>query len=113
YDHVLAEGGRDISVGERQLLSFARALARRPSVLILDEATASVDTRTEQLITDAVDRITRDRTAIIIAHRLATVKNADRVIVIEDGRIVEDGPPARLLSEGGVFGRMHALQFQR
>ncbi len=112
YDHPLAEGGRNLSLGERQLLSFARALARRPAVLILDEATASVDTRTEKLISEAVERLTRGRTSIIIAHRLATVQHADRVIVIEHGRIVEDGPPSKLLSEGGIFQTMHSLQFR-
>jgi ATP-binding cassette subfamily B protein len=111
YDHVLAEGGRNLSLGERQLLSFARALVRRPAVLILDEATASVDTRTERLIGEALERITRDRTSIIIAHRLATVKTADRVLVLEEGRIVEDGPPSKLLAEGGIFQSMHSLQF--
>lgn len=140
YDHVLAEGGRNLSVGERQLLSFARALIRRPAVLVLDEATSSVDARTERLISEALERITRGRlsgerspgpeaarpveervppgpgrpqcrTSIIIAHRLATVKHADRVIVMEEGRILEDGPPARLLSDGGLFQRLHALQF--
>jgi ATP-binding cassette subfamily B multidrug efflux pump len=112
YDAPMAEGGRTISVGERQLLAFARALARRPAVLILDEATANVDTRTERTIVQAVDRITRGRTAIVIAHRLATVRSADRVVVIEDGRIVEEGPPAELLaSERGFFRRLHALQF--
>lgn len=111
YDHVLAEGGRNLSVGERQLLSFARALVRRPAVLILDEATSSVDTRTERLITEAVDRITRGRTSIVIAHRLATVKHADRVVVMEGGTVVEEGQPQRLLEQGGLFQRMHALQF--
>jgi len=114
YDAPMAEGGRTISVGERQLLAFARALARQPAVLILDEATANVDTRTERQITEAIDRITRGRTAIVIAHRLATVRNADRVVVIEDGRIVEEGSPDKLLAaEGGLFRRMHSLQFAK
>lgn len=112
YDAPMAEGGRTISIGERQLLAFARALARRPTVLILDEATANVDTRTERLIVEAVDKITRGRTAIVIAHRLATIRNADRVVVVEDGRIVEEGRPAELLaSDRGFFRRLHALQF--
>lgn len=111
YDSPMAEGGRTISVGERQLLAFARALARRPSVLILDEATANVDTHTERRIVEALERITKGRTAIVIAHRLATVRNADRVVVVEDGRIVEEGPPAALLaSERGWFRRFHELQ---
>jgi ATP-binding cassette subfamily B protein len=112
YDRLLAEGGRDLSVGERQLLAFARALAREPAVLILDEATANVDTRTEQLIVEALDRITRGRTSIVIAHRLATVRRADRVVVIDDGRIVEEGAPERLLESRGTFRRLHELQFQ-
>jgi ATP-binding cassette subfamily B protein len=112
YDAMLVEGGRNLSLGERQLLSFARALVRRPAVLILDEATASVDTRTERLIGQALDRITRGRTSIIIAHRLATVQNADRVVVIDHGRVVEDGPPSKLMSGGGIFQTMHALQFK-
>lgn len=112
YDTILAEAGRNLSLGERQLLSFARALVRRPAVLILDEATASVDTRTERLIGQALDRITRGRTSIIIAHRLATVQNADRVVVIDQGRVMEDGPPAKLMAGGGIFQTMHALQFK-
>lgn len=112
YDEPLAEGGGNLSVGERQLLALARALARRPAVLILDEATANVDTRTERLIAEATERMTRGRTTIVIAHRLSTIKNADRVVVIEEGRIVQDGPPEDLLCRAGLFRHMHRLQFQ-
>lgn len=106
YDHVLAEAGRGLSAGERQLIAFARALARSPSVVILDEPTASVDPLTERLMRDAFERTMKGRTAIIIAHRKSTVRGADRVVVLDDGRIVEEGSPSQLLSRGGRFQRM-------
>ena len=110
YDGLLAENGRDISAGERQLISVARALSRDPKVLILDEATASVDPGTEQLIVNALELLMQGRTSIVIAHRLSTVSNADRILVMEGGRIVEDGPPAKLFSGSTHFSRLRGAQ---
>lgn len=112
YDTVLAERGQTISQGQRQLLAFARVLAANPEILVLDEATASIDTDTERLLQDAVEVLTRDRTSIIIAHRLQTIQNADRVLVLEHGVVTELGTPAELLAKGGTYARLHALQFQ-
>jgi ATP-binding cassette subfamily B protein len=112
YDTVLAERGQTLSQGQRQLLAFARVLAADPEILVLDEATASIDTETEQLVAAAIETLTRNRTSIIIAHRLQTIQNADRVLVLENGRVSELGTPAQLLARGGTYARLHALQFQ-
>ena len=112
YDTVLAERGQTLSQGQRQLLAFARVLAADPEILVLDEATASIDTETEQLVAAAIETLTRNRTSIIIAHRLQTIQNADRVLVLENGRVSEFGTPAQLLARGGTYARLHALQFQ-
>jgi ATP-binding cassette subfamily B protein len=112
YDTVLAERGQTLSQGQRQLLAFARVLAAQPDILVLDEATASIDTDTETLIQSALAELTRGRTSIIIAHRLQTIQNADRVLVLEWGRVTELGTPAELLALGGTYARLHALQFQ-
>jgi ATP-binding cassette, subfamily B, multidrug efflux pump len=112
YDTHLAERGQTLSQGQRQLLAFARVLAANPEILVLDEATASIDTDTEQLIQDALRALTMGRTSIIIAHRLQTVQDADRVLVLEHGEMTELGTPAELLALGGTYARLHALQFQ-
>jgi ATP-binding cassette subfamily B protein len=104
---VNKRGGR-VSAGQRQLISFARAFLANPSVLILDEATASLDIPSERMIQDALQTLLADRTAIIIAHRLSTVAIADRVLVMEAGRIVEDGSPADLIAGTGRFSKLHA-----
>jgi ATP-binding cassette subfamily B protein len=104
---VNKRGGR-VSAGQRQLISFARAFLADPAVLILDEATASLDIPSERLIQEALTTLLADRTAIIIAHRLSTVAIADRVLVMEHGRIVEDGSPAELIAGSGRFASMHA-----
>jgi len=111
FDTVIGERGATLSTGQRQLIAFARALLANPAVLILDEATSSVDTRTEILIQNALNRILADRTALIIAHRLSTVRDADRIVVLEDGRIVEDGSYEALLALGGRFADLHVAQF--
>jgi ATP-binding cassette, subfamily B, multidrug efflux pump len=112
YDTPLVERGQNLSQGQRQLLAFARVLAADPEILVLDEATASIDTETEQLIQDALRVLTMGRTSIIIAHRLQTIQEADRVLVLQDGQVREVGTHAELLARGGVYSTLHALQFQ-
>ena len=108
----LAERGASLSVGERQLLSFARALVRKPAVIILDEATSSVDSQTERLVQNAMRRLLAGRTAVIIAHRLATIRNADRILVMDAGRVAEEGNHKELLRKGGLYAELYALQFR-
>ncbi|GIJ26110.1 ABC transporter ATP-binding protein [Micromonospora qiuiae] len=103
---VRRRGGR-LSAGQRQLVAFARAFLADPAVLILDEATSSLDVPTERLVQRALGTILRDRTAVVIAHRLSTVEIADRVLVLDGGRIVEDGPPAELIADGGRYAALH------
>lgn len=107
----IGERGATLSTGQRQLLAFARAILADPAVLILDEATSSVDTRTELLLQTALRRLLQGRTALIIAHRLSTVRDVDRILVIEDGSIIEDGAFDELLARGGAFARLYAAQF--
>ncbi|MGE0489483.1 MAG: ABC transporter ATP-binding protein [Vulcanimicrobiota bacterium] len=109
-DHEIGEGGNDLSQGERQLLSFARALARDPGILILDEATASIDSKTEAAINEALELLLEGRTALIIAHRLATVKNVDKIIVLHEGRVVEQGNHEQLLAADGLYALMFRSQ---
>ncbi len=108
YDTPLEQRGRNLSVGERQLLSFARALVANPRVLILDEATANIDSFTEQAIQRALRVLFAGRTCLVIAHRLATVRDADRIIVLRGGRIVEEGPHGALMAQGGLYARLYA-----
>ena len=107
YDTDVNKRGGRVSAGQRQLISFARAFLADPTVLILDEATASLDLPSERLVQDALQRLLADRTAIIIAHRLSTVAIADRVLVMEGGRVVEDGSPSELIASGGRYARLH------
>jgi ATP-binding cassette subfamily B protein len=111
YDTVLTEGGANFSLGERQLLAFARALVRDPEILILDEATSSVDPHTEYLIQEGLAELLKGRTAVIVAHRLATIQMADRVLVIHKGRIAEEGTHDELLARQGIYSRLHRLQY--
>jgi len=110
-DTHVGERGSTLSTGQRQLVAFARALLTDPAILVLDEATSSVDTRTELLIQDALRTILRDRTALVIAHRLSTVRDADRIVVVSDGRIAEQGTYAELLARDGLFAELHTAQF--
>ncbi len=112
YAHEVIERGAAFSAGQRQLLSFARTLAFKPSVLILDEATANIDTETESLIQDALGKLMEGRTTIIVAHRLSTIQNADKIIVMHKGRIVEEGNHQQLLNQGGIYYKLYMLQYE-
>ena len=111
-DTIVSERGSTFSVGQRQLVSFARALAHNPHFLILDEATSSVDTRTEIMIRQALDRLLTGRTSIVIAHRLSTIQNADRILVFHKGRLREQGTHQELLAERGIYYRLYQLQYK-
>ena len=111
YDSMLEEQGRNLSLGQRQLLSFARALVADAKILILDEATANIDSHTERQIQEALKRLLEGRTGIVIAHRLATVRGADRIIVLQHGRVVETGPHNALVAQGGLYARLYALNY--
>jgi len=112
YDTQLIERGQNLSQGQRQLLAFARVLAADPEILILDEATASIDTETELVIQDALRKLTAGRTSILIAHRLQTIQEADRILVLQNGRVREMGTHDELIAKGGLYHTFHALQFQ-
>ena len=111
YDTMLVELGRNLSLGQRQLLSFARALVADTRILILDEATANIDSYTERQIQKALERLLEGRTGIVIAHRLATIRGADRIIVLKDGQIVESGPHDALIDKNGLYASLYALNY--
>lgn len=113
YATMLSEGATNISSGQRQLISFARVVAHDPRIVILDEATSSVDTETERLIKLGMDRILSGRTSIVIAHRLSTIKHADRILVLSDGRLVESGTNEELLARNGLYANLYRLQYER
>lgn len=113
YDYNVMERGATLSMGQRQLLSFIRALLYNPSILILDEATSSVDTESEQLIQHAIDTLIKGRTAIVIAHRLSTIRKADKIIVLDKGEIKEMGNHEELLQTGGFYSKLHEMQFEK
>jgi subfamily B ATP-binding cassette protein MsbA len=112
YDTVLGERGTRLSGGQRQRIAIARALLRDPPILILDEATSALDTESERLVQQAIDRLMQDRTVLVIAHRLATVRDADEIVVLDDGRVVQRGSHEALYRAGGLYRRLHDLQFR-
>ncbi len=112
YDYDVKERGNSLSTGQRQLISFVRAYVYNPSVLVLDEATSSIDTETEELIQSAIDKLTQGRTSIIVAHRLSTIKKADKIIVLDKGRIIEQGNHEELLAMNGTYRNLYEIQFE-
>ncbi|MDQ3278036.1 MAG: ABC transporter ATP-binding protein/permease, partial [Bacteroidota bacterium] len=113
YDYNVMERGATLSLGQRQLLSFIRALLYNPSILILDEATSSIDTESEYLIEKAINRLVADRTSIVIAHRLSTIQRADKIIVLDKGELKEVGTHQELLAKGGFYSKLHRMQFEK
>ena len=111
YDTVLNEEGTNVSQGQKQLLTIARTIISNPKIMILDEATSSVDTRTEILIQKAMNKLTEGRTSFIIAHRLSTIRDADIILVMRDGDIVETGSHEELLARGGFYAELYNSQF--
>jgi ATP-binding cassette subfamily B protein len=111
YDTIIDEESSNLSTGEKQLITIARAFLANPSILILDEATSSVDTRTEVLVQRAMAMLRTDRTSFVIAHRLSTIRDADLILVMDAGKIVEQGTHAELLAKGGAYHALYHAQF--
>ena len=111
YETVVGERGVTLSGGQRQRLAIARAILKDAPILLLDEATSALDSESERAVQDALDRLMQGRTTLVVAHRLATILSADRILVMEDGRIVEEGSHAELKARGGLYARLAALQF--
>ena len=111
-DTVIGENGALLSGGQRQRLAIARAILRDAPILILDEATAALDNESERLVQDALQRLMPERTTLVIAHRLSTIEHADQVLVLDQGRLVEQGTHAELLAAGGLYAHLHSLQFR-
>jgi ATP-binding cassette subfamily B protein len=111
-DYNVMERGATLSVGQRQLISFVRAMVYNPEIIILDEATSSVDTETEELIQESIDHMMKGRTSIVIAHRLSTIQKADKIIVLNKGEIVESGSHDYLLDLGGYYTQLHQMQLK-
>ena len=112
YDTVIGEEGGSLSAGQRQLLCIARVMLTDPAVLLLDEATSSIDTRTELQVQDAFDRMMEGRTSLVVAHRLSTVRNADCILVMRDGNIIERGTHEELIEAGGFYANLYESQFE-
>jgi ABC-type multidrug transport system fused ATPase/permease subunit len=112
YNYHVGERGAVLSVGQRQLVAFIRAYVYNPKILVLDEATSSIDTESEELIQRAIEKLTEGRTSVIIAHRLATIQKADKIIVLEKGRIIEQGNHQELLKQDGHYKNLYEIQFK-
>ena len=111
YDTELSERGGGLSIGQRQLLAFARTMVSDPKILILDEATSSIDTKTEILVQQGIEHLLAGRTSFVIAHRLSTIQKADRIFVVDDGRIIEEGNARQLMEKKGAYYRLYMAQF--
>jgi ATP-binding cassette subfamily B protein len=111
YNTVLSEGAANISSGQRQLISFARVIAHNPAIVVLDEATSSIDTETEHLIQMGMQKVLSGRTSIVIAHRLSTIKNASRILALHDGRLAEEGTHDELIKANGLYAGLYKLQY--
>ncbi len=112
YDTELKERGAGLSIGQRQLLAFARTMVSMPKILILDEATSSIDTHTEFLVQQGIEALLKGRTSFVIAHRLSTIRKADRIFYIDDGEIQEEGSPEELLAKRGMYYDLYMAQFK-
>ena len=110
YNYSVGERGVTLSTGQRQLIAFLRVYVRNPKILILDEATSSIDTETEQLLQNALEKLAINRTLIIIAHRLSTIRNADKILLFQDGKIIEQGTHNYLMQKKGVYQRLYSTQ---
>ena len=110
YDYVVGERGVTLSAGQRQLIAFLRVYVRNPKILILDEATSSIDTATEELLQNALEKLSKDRTTIVIAHRLSTIVKADKILHLKNGSVLEEGTHNQLLKSGGAYAEMYDLQ---
>ena len=111
FDTLIGERGAKLSGGQKQRLAISRALLKNPPILILDEATSALDTESEKKVQNAIEALMKDRTTLVIAHRLSTVQNADKIIVIEKGKVVETGSHENLYDQGGLYRKLYDIQF--